>query len=571
MAIKDMEIIRKILKSIDRKGYGAYQDLIGVYEFKEFKLLIDQIPKDPYAPAHTGVYRIQVSHNYVSIPDRLKKSKISEIAFCDFLARRFFDTSQKISKKMRGTGQSGIITIETPQQAILQRNSAVLFKKHLEIRFFMGLPAKGRTIDAKTAITMFFKELPQIVELALYHKNIDKPQLLNHIKTAEDADFLRKSLERMDLIAFVADGANLPRKSGISDEPLNFKSVIPFHSPDTLAVEIKLPNAGKIRGMGIPKGITLIVGGGFHGKSTLLDAISFGVYNHKPRDGRERCVSNFNAVKIRACSGRFVEKVDISTFIKNLPAQKDTKKFSTTNASGSTSQAASILEAIEIGAEVLLMDEDTCATNFMIRDRKMQKLVQKDDEPITTFIDKAKQFFEEKGISTILVLGGVGDYFDIATTVIQMNRYKAIDVTNKAKDIANQFPSNRIIEDEAYPITPIERIPLKSIDPYSDYNKIRAYATELNKINFGKTIIDLADIEQLIELSQTKAIIQAILYIRKYIDGKKTMSEIIDKFMLELETDNLDILSNKLSGHFAEFRKFELAFALNRLKCIKMK
>ena len=566
-----MKDIRGKLRSLNGRDYGAYQSLLGPYAYPHFRLFIDRIPKDPYAPPHTGIYRVQVPRDYIEIPEGLEQSKIRETAFCDFLARRFFQKSSSLSEGRRGTGYSGIITIAEPGQAILRRSSVAVCDDCIEVRLFAGLPAGGRRIKSDVAEEMLLEELPRIVEQALFKENIDSTELGRHLATAEDADYLRKKLESQDLIAFIADGAVLPRKSGTSDMPLALESAVALRSPEHLRVEFQLPHAGRIQGMGIPGGITLIVGGGYHGKSTLLEAIEQGIYNHIPGDGREQCVSLYQTVKVRAHSGRSVEKVDISTFIKNLPANKDTTAFSTENASGSTSQAASIQEAVEMGARVLLMDEDTCATNFMIRDRKMQQLVRKDDEPITTYIDKAGQLFSEKGISSILVLGGAGDYFEIADTVIQMTGYRPFDVTEKAREIAGMSPAKRTVEDEGCPVTPRERILMPGcIDPYNEYHKKSVYAREVHTIHFGKTIIDLTDVEQLIELSQTKAVIQSLLYVNRYIDGKKTLHEIIDMIMREIDANGLDVIDEKISGHYAEFRGLELACAINRLRGVKM-
>jgi predicted ABC-class ATPase len=569
--MQNINVLKSKLKSIDGRDYGAYQSLRGEYDCPGFRLFVDQIPKDPYAPPHTGIYRVQVEYDYVNAPPTITDSKTKEVAFRDFLARNFFKATAKISKGRRGTGYSGIITLDEPGQAILERSSVIINSKFIEVRFFLGLPASGRKIKYQLAEEMFFVELPEIVKLALSKENINLDSLKRHIETAEDAEFLRSQLEPLGLVSFVANEAILPRESGTSDKPLDKKLAVSFHSPESLEVEIELPHAGKIRGMGIPKGITLIAGGGYHGKSTLLEAIELGIYNHLPGDGREKCVSDPQTIKVRSYSGRYVEKVDISTFIKNLPLQKDTTAFSTENASGSTSQAASILEAIEVGAKVLLMDEDTCATNFMIRDQKMQKLVHKDDEPITTYIDKAKQLFSERDISSILVLGGAGDYFDVSDKVIQMIKYVPEDVTEKAQEISKLSPAKRASEDEEYPISLKERIPVvDSIDPYNYYGKKSIYTSEVYRLNFGKTIIDLTDVEQLVELSQTKAIGQALVYLRKYIDRKTPLKEIINLLMIDLEKEGLDILSDRISGHFAKFRGLELALAINRLRSLKM-
>jgi len=364
----------------------------------------------------------------------------------------------------------------------------------------------------------------------------------------------------------------LPRESGTCDRPMDNETIIPFQSPDSLNTEIELPYAGKISGMGIPQGITLLAGGGYHGKSTLLQAIEMGVYNHVAADGREQCVSLTDSIKIRSYSGRHVVNTDISPFIRNLPFEKDTRAFSTNNASGSTSQAANIIEAMEMGAKVILMDEDTCATNFMIRDMYMQKLVKKTDEPITSYIDKIRQLYLDKKISTILALGGVGDYFEVADHVIQMFKYQPQDVSEQAKAIIEKYPTKRVKEDIEYPVQARARIPVaESIDPMSEYKKWRLYTTEVHMLQLGQNKIDLTDLEQLIELSQTKAIAYSMLYARKYMDGKRTLKQVIDLVMTDLKENGLDILSEKISGHFAQFRSFELAFALNRMRSFDVK
>jgi len=466
------EILRQKLKALDGRDYGAYQSLLGSYDFELFTLNIQQIPKDPYAPPHTGIYQIQVNRNDPRIIQYEIKSSIQRTACADFLARVFYQASQDITGGIRGTGFSGVITIDQPGQSVLERNSVIINDRHIEVRCFVGLPAAGRDIKSSIAEQMLFEELPEIVSQSLKDANTNYQALDEHIKITEDAEYLRSRLKDLNLIAFVANKALLPRQSGTSDKPLTATDTIPFKAPESMQITIDLPHAGIVQGLGIPEGITLITGGGFHGKSTLLATLEAGIYNHIPDDGREQCVSVANAVKIRAYSGRYVVKTDISPFIRNLPLNKDTSSFSTENASGSTSQAASIIEAIEAGAAVLLMDEDTCATNFMIRDSKMQQLVSKNDEPITAFIDKVRQIYNEKKISSVIVLGGVGDYFDVSDKVIQMKNYQAFDVSAEARRISEKFPAKRLAEDDAFPFYIKERCPVAdSINPYNRYNK----------------------------------------------------------------------------------------------------
>jgi predicted ABC-class ATPase len=561
--------LRGKLKGLDARDYGAYQSLRGEYSFEKFTLKITQIPKDPYAPPHTGIYRIVVPHEVSGITAELYSTRIRQIALRDFLARRFALAAAQISQGRRGTGHSGLITLDRPSQAILERSVAVLGEIAAEVRFFIGLPANGRKINARTAEAMLFEELPAIVDQSLESLDIDDVRL--HLNTAEDCEHLRSQLDGCGLVAFVADGAVLPRESGASEHPLEKSRAVVFRSPESLRVGFELPHAGRVTGMGIPQGVTLIVGGGYHGKSTLLHAIERGIYNHIPGDGRELCAAHPLTVKVRAYSGRDVKAVDISTFIRNLPHDEDTTSFSTPNASGSTSQAAHIMEALESGACVLLLDEDTCATNFMIRDSKMQELVQKHDEPITTFIDRVRRLYTDQGVSSIVVLGGTGDYFQVADTVIQMVRYAPRDVTEAAHRIANESPGNRSSEDSGYPVRiPKRRLHTGSIDPNNEYGKRSVYAKEVRRIHFGRTDIDLADVEQLIDLSQTRAIAQAIECIRKRGGETVSFTEAIDGLMREIDEKGLDILSEKISGHFAGFRGIELASAFNRLRGVQM-
>lgn len=556
----------KRVSGLDKRDYGAYQSLLGNYKYTDFNLVIEQIPKDPYAPPHTGIYRVLVDRSDPLIVNTPLNSRTEEIAVRDYLARRFDKACRSVSRGRRGTGNSGLITISQPSQVILERSCVIVTESQLEIRCFVGLPATGRKINARIAEIMLLEELPEIVRTALFTENVPMAELERHIRTSVDAEYLRDRLESDGLVSFIADGAILPRRSGTSDSPLE-QTPIPFVSPESMQVEYDLPHAGLVSGMGIKAGVSLIVGGGYHGKSTLLEAIQSGIYNHIPGDGRELCITVPEAVKIRAFNGRYIEQTDISPFIDNLPFGKDTRAFSTENASGSTSQAASIIEAIEVGAKLLLMDEDTCATNFMIRDKKMQDLVHKEDEPITAYIDRVGQLCQTRGISTILVLGGAGDYFDVSDSVIQMRRYQPIDVTEKAAEIARSDPAKRLKEKSDALILPRQRMPLgKTINPKNQHGKKSIYAKEVNRFVFGRNTVDLADIEQLVEISQTKTIARALDYAGRYMDGNTRLRDIALQVIRDIEANGLDIIDNRISGDYAQIRAFELAFALNRFR-----
>jgi len=564
----NQENLRQLLLQLDGRGYKAYKDIKGSYKFPDFILIIDRVQGDPFATP--SQVRVQLLQSVAGFPDNLYRTLSREIALRDYLTRSFCQAAQEISYR-RGTGNSGRITITDVGQSVLDRTSAFVTNELVEVRFIVGLPAHGRSIAGRQAAQMLCDDIPQIVDRSLMYRHLDAAAIEHHVATIEDADSLRQHLVEQGLVAFIPDGAILPRRSGVDDQPLSTDAV-PFQSPETLRVEFTCPNRGLITGMGIPVGITLIVGGGYHGKSTLLRAIELGVYNHIPDDGRELVVTHPTAVKIRAEDGRSVKSVDISPFINQLPQGRSTSQFSTTNASGSTSQAANIMEALEAGARLLLVDEDTAATNFMIRDRRMQQLIAKDKEPITPFIDKVRQLYTDYRVSTILVMGGSGDYFDVADTVIAMENFQPEDVTAKAKAIALANRTERTSEggEQFGQIT--TRIPLpESIDPSRGQRDVKLKVRDVDEVVFGTQEIDLSAVEQIVETGQLKAIAQALVYAKQHhINGHNALPEILNRVMADIESEGLDILTTLPQGDLVVFRRFELAAALNRLRTLRL-
>ena len=563
-------VLSTILSRIDGKGYKAYKDIQGSYEFGEegYTLHIDYVQGDPFASP--SKVRIVMSQEVAGFPKDTYSNKSREVATRDFITRMFTEAIGRHSKGSRGSGKSGRIGTDRPGQEILERTSAFIDDRQVEVRFTVGLPAFGRKIAGRQARGLFFEEIPAIVHASTVYSNLDTQALQHHIEINEDADAARRLLREKKLVAFVADHSVLPRRSGIDPRPMPDEEVVPFESTESMRWELNLPNRGTISGMGIPQGITLIVGGGFHGKSTLLNAIEEGIYNHIPGDGREFVVTDPDAVKIRSEDGRRIEKVNISPFINNLPLGKSTGAFSTEDASGSTSQAANIIEAIEAAAKVLMIDEDTSASNFMIRDQRMQHLIHKAEEPITPFIDKVHQMYQDFGISTILVMGGSGDYFEVADGVIGMNNYRPEDLTEQAKSIVKQFDSKRTAEGgvsfgEVTPRKPLSR----SIKPEKGKKAKKIKTLHKQAIQFGTYTIDLRSIEQLTDASQTNAIGEALVYARKYMDGQASLSEILDRVMQDIQDQGLNIIGHASNGNYAMFRRFELAAALNRLRSLE--
>jgi predicted ABC-class ATPase len=555
--MRDAETLRATLGRIDGRGYKAYRDIAGDHRFDGLTLSVDHVQADPYAPPSR--IRVTLDADRFRLPT--VGSKLRRVALEDFLARRFRtvagQTRQDVSRALR---------IDAGAQEVLDRSACRVFRDCVEFRLSVSLPARGRSILGRAAATLLVDELPRIAGEACTLGQLDDVE--QFLRTVENAEALRGQLFERGLIAFVATDATLPRASGISDRPLE-GHVTPFVSPPSLEVELERPWYGPARGMGIPEGVSVIVGGGFHGKSTLLRALLRGVYNHIPGDGRELVVTRGDAVGICAEDGRSVVAADFTGFISRLPLGQTTACFSTPNASGSTSQAANMLEAIESGSRLLLLDEDTCATNFMIRDRTMRALVPDEAEPITPFVDRVRELYDVHRVSTVLVMGGSGDYFDVADTVIWMNEFRPVDVTDQAKALG-RF-------DRSLTLEPwngvVHRVPDPSgIDPTKG-RRTRVRARGTDEVRFGEDQIDVRQVQQIVDASQTRAIgeILAFAVKRRIIDGTHTISEVLDLLEEQLDDGGLETIS-PYQGHLGDLarpRRSEIAAALNRLRSLR--
>lgn len=566
--MKNSITLRNELQRIDGRGYKAYKDLQGQYDFNDYILSIDHVQGDPFASPSR--IRIIINKDKARFPEELINEDYKRIAVSDFLTRLFYFNINKFSEKIFGSGKSGLISISRCPQEILERTSIVINKDNIEARFYVGFPAKGRTVLSKELEKILYNVIPSIVENTLIYENINKTKVIDRVKLVQDQEYIRTEIKKKDLIAFIANGSILPRESGVSQRSL--KNALPFKSPESLEVELNLPNKGLVKGMGIKKGITLIIGGGYHGKSTLLNALELGVYNHIEGDGREFVITDNTAVKVRAEDGRSIKNTDISLFIDNLPNGKDTVKFTTENASGSTSQAANIVEAIEAKAKVLLIDEDTSATNFMIRDDLMQRLVSKEKEPITPFIEIVKPLYKQRDISTILVIGSSGDYFDVADTVIQMDNYETKDVTKEAKALMRGEINKRIKEKDIFININLDR-KLQNGTIESTYKGVKIKTMGLSNISINNENIDLRAVEQLVDNEQLNAIGAIMKWIEENRMNKNlTLEEAVNEAYLEVIRNGL-ISIDKIkggSGSLALPRKQEIMASYNRFRKLKI-
>jgi len=575
-----IEQLRGLLHRIDGRGYKAYKDVQGSYDFDGGTLYIDHVQGDPFAAP--SKVRVRVPMQVAALPADLFGNRVRRLALEDFLARQVHCAVGRVAEGRRGSGKSGLITIDAGRQEVIERTAVVLTDDWVEARMQVGLPAQGRRVMGRQAVEMLCGELPEIAQKGLHARSLDEKRARQFAECVENQEHIRAQLEALGLVAFIADGALLPRETGATDRPMRRDEAVSFRSAESLRTTLEVPNpvagADTVSGMGIPKGVTLIVVGGYHGKSTLLQALERCVYPHVPGDGREYVVTVPHAVKIRAEDGRRVENVDISPFISNLPQGKSTTGFCTDDASGSTSQAANIIEALEAGAGVLLLDEDTSATNFMVRDARMQALVHKDHEPITPFLDRVRELYEVLGVSTVLVMGGCGDYFEAADTVIMMRDYLPHDATDEARAVAREHASNRHSEARAPIGHGAQRVPQpRSFDPSRGRRDVKIDARDLDLIRFGEDNIDLSGVEQLVDSSQTRAVGNAIhLATQRFMDGRATLRQVLDALEEFFDQEGLDALDpfhrpGRHPGNFARPRKFEVAAAINRLRTVRMK
>lgn len=555
------------LKTLDGKPYGALKQLTGLWEFEGFDLYIDKVQSDPYAPP--SKIRLEIPWASTSLPPEMIVSSADRITLADFLAR---DISDAI---VHGPREYFFVT---PGQEILPRSSVRVFEDSIRICLTFQFPAAGRRVKGHRAAHLLVDELPQLLQFSALGERFDLQGLQTHLDTYRDFLYLQENLARHDLVAFVANNAVLPRASGNSDTPL--ASAVPLSAPADLEVGFTLPSGKKVTGMGIPAGITLLVGGGFHGKSTLLRAIERSVYAHIPGDGRELVVCDPAALTIRAEDGRAVTGTNISAVINNLPGGIDTQAFSTTNASGSTSQAANLSEALEMGAQTLLIDEDTSATNFMIRDQRMKELVT--SEPIRPFEEIVSDLWEEKGISTIMVMGGSGAFFDRAHTVLALENFLPRLVTEQAHSIAQRWSEKTSphrpapgFQQGTHPsiqsLGTARSISPSSLLPADSHKPARARGRET--IQLGREELDLRCLSQLVDAGQTQTIALCLAEVAHQLKKKpSSLAEAVRGVIYQLESHGLEALTGTgsgLRGDLALPRAFELHQAISRWRGLR--
>lgn len=610
------------LHAIDGRSYAAYKAIVGRYRSPlGWVLYIDRIQPDPYAPptairvvlplALTGAdARLTGTDTHLTETDshltgadtrptgtnasltgaaehltgaaepltgaaeHLTASPTRAVALRDYLAR----TLRELLK-----GQA--ISIAPAGQEILERSSVNLHETwqddfstpafnapgpYLELRLRWSLPAFGREIAGRQAARNLNLDLARAIASLDLRESELGAAAWKHCQVAEDHAALQKILVERGWVAFLADGANLARRSGVSQLPL--EGCVPLTAPETLAQTVQLPHAGAVRGTAIPAGVTVIAGGGYHGKSTLLNAIARGIYPHVPGDGRELVATVPEAMAVRAADGRAVTGVDLRPFISHLPGRDaDPAQFTTANASGSTSQAASIMESLELWGQpaqaALLLDEDTCATNLLIRDQRMRALVSSEREPITPLVDRIRALHRERGISTLIVMGGSGDYLDVADQVLIMDSYRLVDATAQARQVcASQPRVDTSLPD--FPL-PARRLPQRPEAKRRGPSRTRALGTQ--RLVLDRHEVDVADVSGLVDEGQALAVAWALrALLERHFDGRTSLSQALAQVAKRLDDVGLDALGEAHPAFLVRPRLVDVGAAVNRLRSLQV-
>jgi len=550
------------LEFVDGLAYGAYREFYGGWQFQHFDLFVNHVPPDHHGPPADFV--VWVYPNEIGLPQDVQGPRLKRIASADFYLRRFLGLLGDQPAGSRGSGLSGLIDTDRPGQSIEERNACFFDGDAIELRLVVGLPSAGMTILVEEMQSMF-DLLRSAVEQTFLPSAETLDALREHVRIAETQVRLREKAAQQGLVAFIVDQARLPRAGGGTDRPLDGAHVRPFESPAALAAELDLGGLGRFRGLGIPRGVTVITGGPYHGKSTLLSAIEEGTKNHIPGDGREFIVTDALTQRAEAEEGRIVRQVDLSPFLHDLPSHVAVESFSSEFASGSTSQAANIIEAIGAGARLLLIDEDRAATNLMFADEGMRALMKTDDLTLTSFLERVRELYEVHGVSSVIVAGSSSRYFSVADTVIKMEEYACRDITEEARRVAAEYhpeiprPPSALHISRRVPNPPNE-------DLYRGRRFVECEADGRGFIDLEGHEIDLCRLSGVRNKGKLVAAgLAAAQIMRDHTDGRAPLGKILDELDERLDERGLLLLDPFRQHYLTRPDRFQIAAALNRL------
>ena len=567
--MRDKEEFFSILSSIDGGEFSEYLKLIGDFDFSRYVLKINQVSREN--EGRSTLLLVRVPQMITGFPPSLFRTPVRRTALEDFLTRKISACIDALARyDAKGISRRRLF-IACPGQKILPRSSLVVTEEYIEARIYTDLPVQRGRIIGDTAKEVFFDDLPSIVNSTLVYCNLDANEVSDFVNVMEDADQVRHLLSTRGWVGFVADGALLAR-AGNSDLP-DYDQLIPLSVSDDLAVSLDVPNAGTVRGFGVPNGITVVLGEVHSGRVDLIRALSTGIYNHIPGDGREMAITVPDAVYIAVEPGRSVQRVDISAFFPEYLGFADVRQFSTGHAESCAAQAASMVEALEAGARVLILDESDSAPEFLALDARVSGLLPGAETRVTPLAMRARQIADELGVS--MVVGGsaaVAEFIPIADTVLRVDGFKVSNVTKDAKTVVIQTHSGKAKASDVSRLVEKNRwVVPSSIDPSSGRFDACVDAKDMHSLTFGRSSIDLRGIKQLADIYQTRTIGRILYYAKlRYMDEPRSIREILDLIDRDLSTEGLESLTRDLRGDLARPRRYEIAAALNRLDSLRI-
>ncbi|QHI68444.1 P-loop domain-containing protein [Tichowtungia aerotolerans] len=568
--MKDRKEFYNALAEIDGKPFAEYESLAGDYDFARYVIKCSAISTDK--DADFPVFNIRVPQSIAELPGHLYDSPVRRTALEDMLARNLAEAVDQIAR----FDESGVarrhIMVAQPGQKILPRTCVAVTKEYVDARIRISLPFKvmmsgERLVDGEMARKLFFEDLPEVISNSIFCCNLNIAEAENFVNTMEDSDRVRQALATMGLVSFVGEGSFLAREKD-SDNP-DYDNIAPFEVEGDVLAEVEVPNAGTIRGLGVPAGLTVVLGDDAGGRKSFMDALAAGVFNHVPGDGREHVLTVSDAVQIDADPGRSIQEINISPFFAEID-DADPSSYSTDSAGASVSQAAGIIEALEVGARVLLVDEDTSAPAFLTTDTRVASLL--GETPLSSLAQRARQMVDELGIS--LVVGGenlVAEYIPVADTVLKVEDFQVKDITEEAKALAIEPPPEAPAVNLGPMLARSRWIMPSSIDASVGRIDQLIQALDLKAVQFGRSVIELDSVSQLADESQTLTIGLLLYYAKlRYMQEGYPLREMLDMIDRDLSTEGLGSISRDLRGDLARPRRYELAAALNRLPTFRV-
>ena len=568
--MKDRKEFYNLLSEIDGKPFAEYERLLGDFDFARYVIKCMKI--DSARDAENPVFNIRIPQSIAELPGHLYDSPVRRTALEDYLTRNLCAVASRIARFNESGWARRNIIIAEPGQKILPRTSVIVTKEYIDARIRIAMPYKvyvsgERLIDAEMARKVFFEDLPEIVSSSIFCCNLDLAEVEDFVNGMEDADRIRQTLATLGLVSFVGEGSLLAREQD-TDLP-DYDHIAPFEVSEAAQTEIDVPNAGKIIGLGIPAGLTVVLGDAANGRKDFMSAIAAGVFNHIPGDGRETVITVSDAVQVATERGRSVQEVNITPFLAESE-MGNPASYSTRSADSFVSQAAATIEALEVGARVLIVDENTSSSAFLTTDARVAGLL--GSTPRTSLAQRARQMVDELGVS--IVIGGenlVAEYIPIADTILKVEDFQVTNITEEAKALNLAVPPEAPAVNLGPMLGRSRWIMPSSIDAAVGSKDVVIEAIDLNAIQFGRSVIELDSVPQIADESQTLTLGLLLYYAKlRYMQEGYPLREMLDMIDRDLSSEGLGTISRDLRGDLARPRRYELAAALNRLPTFRV-